>query len=298
MTCNCNLEGQRTICAFDNMEDICISLLIEQARQGDHVSMGQLAEVAEARLLPYIYRLTLNYDLTQELCQQSLAKMVQCLNELNDIDCFWPWLYRSAMGQVQHHYRDIQRQRLVEMAALNKAQFCRFVEQDHADGLTHAQRSELAEIVIQGIEQLHLTYRNVLILRCYENLSYAEIAQQIGCKDLHAKVLFYRAKKMLKKYLGKKGFGPDTLLTALGLFGLMTVPTKSTSIWTVQAASLQTGFLAVTAATLCSRIGVLMLTGIPSLIALIQENKALAWFIICVGLISYIVSVSIDSLRS
>ncbi|MCF7974219.1 MAG: RNA polymerase sigma factor [Phycisphaerae bacterium] len=272
--------------------------LIEQARQGDQDSMGQLAEIAEARLLPYLYRLTLNYDLTQELCQQTLAKMIQSLNELEQIERFWAWLYRSAMGQLQHHYRDLRRQHLTEMAALNKARFCEYVEQDHADGLSHLERTELAHIVVEAIGQLHLTYRNVLVLRCYENLSYADIAEQIGCKDLHAKVLFYRAKKSLKKYLARQGFGQETLLTALGLFGLMTVPVKSTTAWTVKATALNAGYLAAVTATVASRVGVLFLTAITGLIAIILENPGAAIGIICLGFVGLIMTACMDLFKA
>jgi len=256
--------------------------------------MGQLAEVAEARLLPYLYRLTLNYDLTEELCQQTLAKMIQSLNELEHIERFWAWLYRSAMGEVQHHYRAMQCQRRVEIAALNKARFCEYVEQDHADGLSHSERTELAQIVIQGIAQLHLTYRNVLVLRCYENLSYAEIAEHIGCKDLHAKVLFCRAKKMLKKHLTRQGFGKETLLTALGLFGLMTVPSRSSAAWTVKASALNIGFLATLTATVASRIGVLCFTAIIAIAAIILENPGAAMGIVCFGFMGLVTSACLD----
>jgi RNA polymerase sigma factor (sigma-70 family) len=259
--------------------------------------MGQLAEVAEARLLPYIYRLTLNYDLTQELCQQTLAKMIQSLNELEHIERFWPWLYRSAMGEVQHHYRDVQRQRMVEIAALNKARFCQYVEQDHTDGLSYSERTELAQIVVQGMAQLSLVYRNVLVLRCYENLSYAEIANHIGCKDLHAKVLFYRAKKMLKKHLARQGFGKETFLTALGLFGLMTLPAKSSVAWTVKATALNAGVLAAVAATVASRLGVLFVTALTAITALILENPGMALGIVCLSFVSIVIAACIELFR-
>jgi RNA polymerase sigma factor (sigma-70 family) len=288
------LEGQNPIGETGKTENVSIAGLIEQARRGDQDSMGHLAEVAEARLLPYLYRLTLNYDLTQELCQQTLAKMVQSLHELEHIERFWAWLYRSAMGEVQHHYRDARRQRMVEIAALNKARFCQYVEQDHTDGLSHVQRTELAQIVVQAMSQLHLTYRNVLVLRCYENLSYAEIANHIGCKDLHAKVLFFRAKKLLKKHLARQGFGKETLLTALGLFGLMTVPAKSSAAWAVKATSLNAGFLAAFTATVASRLGVLCFTAIAAVAAIIQENPGMAVGIVLLSFVAIVTAACVE----
>ena len=202
------------------------------------------------------------------------------------------------MGQVQHHYRDMRHQRTVEIAAMNKARFREYVEQDHADGLSHAERTELAHIVVEGMAKLHLAYRNVLVLRCYENLSYAEIARQIGCKDLHAKVLFYRAKKMLRNHLARQGFGRETLLTALGLFGLMTVPAKSSAAWTVKAATLNAGFLATFTATVASKLGVVCFTTVAAIAALIQENPGMAVGIVLLSIVGIVTAACIELFRA
>jgi DNA-directed RNA polymerase specialized sigma24 family protein len=63
-----------------------LAAIITKAQQGDRTSMGLLAEVAEPRLLTYIFRLTLSQDLAEELCQKTLVKMVQSLKTLKNID--------------------------------------------------------------------------------------------------------------------------------------------------------------------------------------------------------------------
>ena len=76
--------------------------LIRQAHLGDQQSMNQLAQLVQGRLFAYIYRLTLNYDLAQDLSQETLLRMVESLKELKQVEQFWLWLYRTAMGKVQH----------------------------------------------------------------------------------------------------------------------------------------------------------------------------------------------------
>ena len=46
--------------------------LINHARLGNRGCMEKLAEVASDRLFTYIYRLTLNHDLAQDLLQETL----------------------------------------------------------------------------------------------------------------------------------------------------------------------------------------------------------------------------------
>jgi RNA polymerase sigma-70 factor (ECF subfamily) len=240
--------------------------LVYQARQGDRESMGHLAQITEPRLLTYIYRLTLNYDLSQELCQQVQVKMVESLHMLRQVDRFWPWLFRCALGQVQHYFRDQRRTHMIEIAVMHKERFQDYVSQDLNDGLDRAARSELTDIIFQGITQLRLAYRNVLVLRCYEGLSYAEIAQFFDCKELHARMLFFRAKNALRKHLAREGIGKEALLTALGLFGFLTSPAKGATAGTVAASSLDVGMLASVTGVLITKTGMAIATAVTALV--------------------------------
>jgi RNA polymerase sigma-70 factor (ECF subfamily) len=215
---------------------------VRRAQLGDQQAASRLAETARQRLYAYIYRLTLNHDLAQDLLQETLLKMVENIKDLEHPERFWCWLFRTALGNVQHHYRDLARERAIEFSALSRQRLSDYLAEDHSDGLNHAIRQELSEAVVHAIGQLRLTYRNVLLLRCYEQMSYAEIADQIGCKELRARVLFFRAKRSLSRHLTRRGFGKGFLLTGLGLFGLLTAPVDAApAAGTITAATLHTG---------------------------------------------------------
>jgi len=238
-----------------------LAAIITRAQQGDRTSMGQLAEVAEPRLLTYIFRLTLNQDLSEELCQKTLEKMVQSLKKLKNIDRFWNWLLRHAMGEVQHYYRDQKRRHEVETELLNREYFKQYVARNHHDGLDQSARIELSEIIYDAIAQLRFNYRSVLVMRCYEELSFAEIAQLMNCKEFGARVLFFRARHALKHHLSRHGFGKEMLLTGLGLFGILTLSTKATTTaCSVNTASLNVGFAATLAGSLGTRLGIAIVT--------------------------------------
>ena len=257
--------------------------LITRARQGDQASMGRLAEVAEPRLLTYIFRLTLSQDLAEELCQKTLVKMVQSLKTLENVDRFWNWLLRHAMGEVQHYYRDRKRRREVEMEVLNQEYFKQYVSRNHHDGLDEAARIELSDIIYDAIAQLRLTYRNVLVLRCYEELSFAEIARFLDCKELRARVLFFRAKHALKQHLSRRGFKKDTLLTGLGLFGILTLPTKeAATAASVKAVSLNIGVAATIAGALGTRLGVAVVTTTSAIVAGATSQHAIVCLVVVV----------------
>jgi len=225
-------------------ESVGFVKLVSQAQLGDQKSMDYLAEAARQRLFAYVYRLTLNHDLTLDLLQETLLKMVENIKSLERPERFWPWLFRTALGNVQHYYRDRAKVQEVEFSSLSRQRVSDYLARDHDDGLDHAMRRELSEVVVGAMARLKLSYRNVLTLRCYEQMSYAEIATLMGCKELRARVLFFRAKHSLGRQLSQRGFSKGVLLTALG------APADSASAaGTVSAASLHVGLIAMLVGT-------------------------------------------------
>jgi RNA polymerase sigma-70 factor (ECF subfamily) len=270
------------------------SAIVIKAQQGDRTSMGQLVEVAEPRLLTYIFRLTLSQDLAEELCQKTLVKMVQSLKTLKNIEQFWNWLLRHAMGEVQHYYRDQKRRHEVEFEALNREHFKQYVARKHNDGLDESARIELSEIIYKAIAQLKFTYRSILVLRCYEQLSFAEIAQLMNCKEFGARVLFFRARHALKQHLHRNGFGKEMLLTGLGLFGILTLSTKATSTaCSVNTASLNVGAAAVVAGALGTKTGITIITAISAVLAGITYQHLVVSVIIIAFIITGLVIIGL-----
>ncbi|MCJ7674879.1 MAG: RNA polymerase sigma factor [Sedimentisphaerales bacterium] len=240
--------------------------LIRQAQLGDQQSMNELAQLVQGRVSAYVYRLTLNHDLAQDLSQETLLRMVESLKDLKQVEQFWLWLYRTAMGKVQHYFRDKKQQQMIHIAALDKERLAEYASQNHNDGLNSVMRRELSETICQAMARLKFAYRNVLILRCFEQLSYAEIAGLMGCKELRARVLFFRAKHSLKQQIARRGFSKTLLLIALGFFGVITTPTKAASAaGAVSAASLDVGFLATLVGAAGTRLGISIMTAITAL---------------------------------
>jgi len=105
--------------------------LVRQAQLGDRISLDRLAEGARQRLYAYIYRLTLNHDLAQDLLQETLLKMVESIKELEHPDRFWSWLFRTALGTVQHYYRDLAREQAVEFSSVSRKRLSDYLSEDH-----------------------------------------------------------------------------------------------------------------------------------------------------------------------
>jgi RNA polymerase sigma-70 factor (ECF subfamily) len=269
--------------------------LVRQAQLGDQGSMDWLAETARQRLYAYIYRLTLNHDLAQDLLQETLLKMVENIKDLEHPERLWGWLFRTALGNVQHYYRDQAKTRGIEFSALSRERLSEYVAQDHDDGLNRAMRRELSEVIIDAMTRLRLSYRNVLMLRCFEQMSYAEIAEMMGCKELRARVLFFRAKRSLSRQLTRRGFAKGLLVTALGVFGFLTAPADSASAGTVTAASLNVGLVPTLVGVAGTPSGIALAVTIAGVtLTLTLEHLLYLIVFFFIALVSFIVGLCLE----
>jgi len=232
--------------------------LVRLAQQGHQASVSRLAQEADGRVRAYIYRVTLDHDLTQDLSQEALLQMCKSLKDLKKADRFWPWLYRIAQSKIQQHYKTKQKKAAISESALYEDSLTHHGGGRQEDGLGQLVQKELSKKVMSAMQKMQRQYRAVLSLRCLEQLSYADIGVAMQCSEVTARVLFFRARQALKKQLNQQGLNKGLLLTSLGLFGKLTAPAEAASPVniTVTAASVKVGLTATIIASARTKLGV------------------------------------------
>lgn len=239
------------------MQDETWSKLVRQAKKGQKDDLNQLAQDAKGNLCAYIYRVTLDYDLTQDLSQEVLLQMVKSIDGLKDAECFWPWLYRIAQRKIQQHFKVKQKKTPVFGSDFYKDLISKYSEYHREDGLRELLQQELSKKVIVAMKHIKQQYRAVLSLRCFEELPYSDIAVAMQCSEVRARVLFFRAKQALSKQLAHQGLNKSVLLMCLGIFGKLTAPAEaSSSVVTVTAATTKVGLTTTLLATASSKVGI------------------------------------------
>jgi len=236
--------------------------LVERARQGDKASLEKLAAMARERLRVYVYRLTQKDDLTQEIVQESLLEMCKILGKLQKTDRFWPWLYGIATNKLHRHYRTEKAMRHAVASEERRRQTIR----EREEGFEGLVGEELKQIVSNAMQKLRTRHKAVLVMRCYDGMSYSDIAESMGCNEFSTRMLFVRAKRALQKELLKSGFGRGSLLAALIVFGKMTAPTKAAAAQlTVPATALKVGLAASVAGLATSTTGIVSIAAAGAL---------------------------------
>ena len=210
--------------------------VLQAAEKGCRESLSIITTAAQDRVFTYLYRMTLDHHLAEDLCQETMVNLVKSIRRLH-FDCeeaFWAWLFRTAQGKVQHHRRTQSNQRLNPETYLHKATN---TMKEPVMGLF---RRETIDTVFNAMHALRDDYRSVIILRCMNEMSYDQIATILGGSQLRNKMLLVRAKRALRRELTKKGLGRSHFLGALLAFASVTSLRSSRA---AGASLINTGFL-------------------------------------------------------
>lgn len=250
--------------------------LVRKAQLGDGVSLNLLSQRVRAELCTYIFRVTLDFDLTEDLSQETLLEMVKAIKRLKDSRRFKSWLFCIASAKINTHYRIRGNKRIMDKTVFNTDKLLLHAEQK-PDALGQLLKNELSQAISKAMAKLKYNYRNVLILRCFEQMSYLDIAYTMGCSSIEAQLLFFRAKHSLKKQLQSSGYKKEHLLASLGLFaGVTAMPFKSASAQTaaIAPAAMKVGALATVIGAATTKIGVV--AGVITLTALLTVSVPIA----------------------
>ncbi len=246
------------------MEQLQQIELIKGAQRGNRQCLEELAEQAKERLQVYVYRLTQQQELTAEIVQESLVEMFKVIGKLRESDRFWPWLYGIATNKLHRYYRTEQKQRKFATADMPE----KMTFKERQGGFEKLVGEELKQIVAKAMNKLKTRHKAVLVMRCYDDMAYSEIAESIGSSEFGTRMLFVRAKRALQKELSRNGFSRGSLLAALIVFGKMTAPSKAAAAQlTVTSATLKVGLLAGIAGVATSNTAVVSLVAAGALTA-------------------------------
>lgn len=238
-----------------------ISELVSRAQKGDRESLGTLSAHVRHRVFVYLYRMTLDYHLAEDLVQETVLYMIESLPRLKTTSSLslWAWIYRSAWGKFQHYIRPQGHQRIVQKTVVDHEALLQLMDDTEETALEQAERCELFEAICKSLVTLRPRHRNVLVLRCFELLSYAEIASVMGGSEVQARVLFFHAKHALKRRLHNRGYGRQYFLTSLSLFGLITAmrPKSASAVITVTSSMSKTGTVATTIGAITTKLGLM-----------------------------------------
>ncbi len=180
--------------------------LARQAARGDSAALELLVQRYHAPIFGYLYRLTADRVLAEELTQEVFYRMVRSLRSGEAPHSFKPWLYRAASNLCRDLWKssDYLRTSPSEEPEVQAREVA--VGNPVIDLLVY---QEEREAVLRAVSALTPELRTIIVLRFYEEMKIEEIAETLNLPAGTVKSRLYRAYRFLKKELfgGEEGEG-------------------------------------------------------------------------------------------
>ena len=164
-------------------------------------AQGRLAELF-AEYGPKVYRLALRCGLdTQEAedgVQEVFLKVQRRIDTFRGEAKLSTWLYQVALNTLLDHRRRVVRQtraQSIEMLTDDRGEVA--AEDTRTTPVEEASRSERSALVREALDRLPPKFREVLVLRELEGLSYRDIARILGVAQGTVESRIFRARERL-----------------------------------------------------------------------------------------------------
>ncbi|MFS1514915.1 RNA polymerase sigma factor SigY [Bacillus sp. SCS-151] len=144
--------------------------LIENAKRGDSQAFAILFQHHYPFLVKYLIKVTMNYNLAEELAQETMTKCIEKIRLYNGKSAFSSWLISIATNV----YIDQCRKNKREKKCLEQMQTLREMRWQF-----ETQNEEWAD-VNQALGQLASNYRIPIVLKHYYGYTYEEISKMLN----------------------------------------------------------------------------------------------------------------------
>ena len=179
--------------------------LVRRALKKDERAFEELVRRYQRPITNYIARMVGNYDLALDLSQDVFVKAFVALRTYNEAYKFGSWIFKIASNIVIDHLR----KGVPPVSSLDKPieteddeiQIDPVSREIIAD--EQLERSEMRGILSRLIERLPDAYREMIVLRHVNELSYEEMAEITDLPLGTVKNRTFRAREMMRRMIEK-----------------------------------------------------------------------------------------------
>ncbi len=161
--------------------------LLAAAQLGDPAALDRLLQVCQPDIRRYAQRNCLMSDV-DDAVQETLVILSRRVKSVRAVVAFSGWLFTI----VKRECRRLER-RLFGIEYLDEQKAEHWLAAHSTDAL----RLDLA----RALESLPQHYREIILLRDFEEMSIRELAQQLALTPVAAKSRLHRARQLMREYL-------------------------------------------------------------------------------------------------
>ncbi|HEY0004553.1 MAG TPA: sigma-70 family RNA polymerase sigma factor [Pyrinomonadaceae bacterium] len=181
---------------------------IERLRAGDAAAFDRLVHERSGEVYALLYRLTEDAEEARDLTQETFLRVFQNIERFRGDADLKTWIYRIAINQARNRWRWWRRRRREATVSIDAS----FGEREEplSDSLRDSQPDPEQETLARerettlrtALHSLSRPFREVLILRDVEGLSYEEIAVALDMSLGTVKSRLSRGRLELRRRIG------------------------------------------------------------------------------------------------
>ncbi|MBA7498617.1 ECF RNA polymerase sigma factor SigW [subsurface metagenome] len=182
------------------MDDLKI---IEACLLGNTQIFSRLIDNYNNMVYNLAYRMSNNPHEAEDISQEAFLRAYQSLAHFNPSYKFSTWLYQITLNIIRDRFKkkEINYVSLDTPVETDDSEFYPQPEDLTNNPEQIITRREDAQVIQQAIYSLPLKYREVIVLRHLQDLSYIEISNILKIPSGTVKIRLHRAREQLKKIL-------------------------------------------------------------------------------------------------
>lgn len=177
--------------------------LIKQAKEGKQIAFTKLYNMYKQVIYYTIIQIVKNKDVADDLTSITFSKAFLKLDSYVNHISFEMWLktiaVNSSIDYIRHYKKDSQ------LNWLDDNETCKIQLDSTADYSPEETYlfKETSLLLEDCLSRLRFKYRQILLMRCIQNLSYKEISKELNLTEPQVKSLLNKARKKLKELLNQ-----------------------------------------------------------------------------------------------
>lgn len=187
--------------------------IISRVLDGDTNAFSALVTEHQSLVYNLALRTLGNAHDAEDMAQEAFIRAYSSLDKFRGDSKFSVWLYRLTSNICIDFLRSKNRRPTSSLTAMgenNEAEEIPIID-EKSSPQTILETREMRESLNRGLDTLSYEYREILILREIEGLSYDEIAEKLKIEAGTVKSRIFRARKKLCEFLEQDGNIPEHL---------------------------------------------------------------------------------------
>lgn len=198
---------QTALMTKTDRESIADKDLLSAVIDGDLDSFDVLVDRYKNRLMNFVFRFVKDYDVSEDIVQETFLRVFRKRRDYKAIANFSTWIFTIAGNLAKSELRRRKRWRFLSIDAANEGEKSFELPDTGRKPDRNAAIRMFDESIQEAIDSLKDKYKEALILRDIEGLSYQQIAEIMEVPVGTVKSRVNRARMKLQKKL--KSHTPD-----------------------------------------------------------------------------------------